>query len=105
MILELFIFLFILTFVIIGFGYYLNNVILKVVGITFLFLVGVQLEMGIEYKIGDTITEISLTETSIVSNYSTFNSHSFGYFLIVLSVFWGVLIWTNYKKEPEIEGG
>lgn len=104
MILELYIFLFALTFVIIGFGYYLNNVVLKMVGIAFLFLVGVQLEMGIEYKTGDTITELSSTTTEVVSNYSVFNSHTFGYFIMVLSAFWFVIAWVKYRKEPEYDG-
>lgn len=88
--LDLFIIFVLLSLVFIGFGYSFDGDILKLVGYTFLFILGMTLlpvvdDSGILYHDGDNVT-VSGSTTVITPLYSSYTSHLLGFVTVILAV-------------------
>jgi hypothetical protein len=85
---------------------------MALVGFLFLFLLSfVILNNQLEYEVGANVTQTSNTTTSINTNYAAYsgsNAHTMGYYMVVVSVvgFVGVLLGLRsaWKKESKRRG-
>jgi len=88
MLLALYTLFFFISLVFIIMGYYSETDSLKLVGWTFILILGFTIAgaggSGISYHDGDNIT-VSGSTTVITPNYSSYNNHFFGYWIMVLS--------------------
>ncbi len=86
MILEIYITLTCIAIVLLIFGYYFDGILFKLLGYSFLFIINIipLFGGGIEYHSGDTVTEISPTVTTIVKDYSLFDSFYFFFLLTII---------------------
>lgn len=99
MIIEIFVVLLILTFILIAFGSYLDNSALTIIGLSFLFLLGVViLSEGIDYVSGNLINETGATTTTVVKQYSSYTSNNFGIFTCVVAIIWFIILMVNIRQ-------
>lgn len=89
MLLELFIFFFVLAVTVIFLGYYSEVDILKITGFMFLFVLGTVLfgfnGGGVSYHDGDNLT-VSGSQTIVTPLYTDYNNHTFGFFTSVIGI-------------------
>lgn len=103
MILEIYITLLAVSFIIIFLGYLVEDgVVLKVTGFLFLFSLGVMLIPGtagtLEVQNGGTIIT-NATGTYVNNNYEVYENFTFGFYISLLSVFGFILAYTDRKNE------
>jgi hypothetical protein len=98
MIIDIFIVLLVITIAFIMAGYYFEISPMVVVGLAFLFMLGVVImSTGVEYKTGEMMNESSMT-TEITYQYTTYTSTTFGIFICVIAVLWFVITMVNLRR-------
>ena len=99
MIIQIFIILLVITMAFILAGTLFKIPAMIVVGISFLFMLGiVVMQTGIEYKTGQ-ILDDNGANTIITNTYSTFTNTTFGIFICVIAVFWFIITMLNLRGD------
>jgi len=100
MILEMYLGLMAISFLLLIIGYYTDSIVCVVVGWGFLFIVNSPIiNDGIEYHSGDTITLIDDTAT-VIKNYETFDS-KIGFFMAVIGLFGSTYSFYEFKARGQ----
>jgi hypothetical protein len=108
MIIDIFLIMLIVTLALIILGSYLDISAITIVGIAFLFMLGIIILNpsgigGIDYKTGDIITETNATSSVITHTYTTYDDRTFGVFLGIISVIWFIVIFINIRRGNKDE--
>lgn len=85
MILELFTILILISFSLVGLGYYMDVDVLRILGFFFIFILGIILINGggIEYHTGDSINQTG-SQTTVIKDYATFDDWRINIFLAIV---------------------
>lgn len=99
MIFGIFLVLLVIAASLIVFAYFSKNLALQVIGYFFLFLLGNQLLFGtLEYPVGQTVTEVSSTVSTITTDYQNREEHQFGFWLTFAAVVGFIGSYFDMKK-------
>lgn len=80
-------------------GYFFEVPAMTVVGLAFLFMLGIIiLSTGIEYKTGEVLDESGLT-TTITYSYTTFKHTTYGLFVSIIAMLWFIVTMLNLRRE------
>lgn len=92
-----------LSFILITLGYLFEAMLLKILGFAFLFTIHITtIFSGVDYHIGDTVTEINSTVTSIEMNYDNYSFHFISFFMCCLGFLGVSFIYIDHKQEGDL---
>lgn len=96
MIIEIYVLLVLIALIFVFFGWYMRTDVLRIIGFSFLFLLGVVMTPGfpgsIDVPNGQTITMDNGTYT-VANTYLEYQNVTFGFFMQIMGAFGVFLVW------------
>ena len=109
MLISLYVSLMLLSIIILVIGYWAQILPLQILGFMFLFVINVPLinSTGIEYKVGNNITETSPTNTYTTDIYNSFSIRTIAMFISIMGLFGaGIMAYMDWyeRRDNRING-